>query len=140
MPIAEVPRRLSDGDGAVDRPVVLVVDPEPDIADAVAEILNRNGYAAIPSYDAEDAVETALLIPPALVVADIRMPARNGIEVATVLKAKLPDCKVLLLSGPAVKLHPAAIEGGSGHEAAGISAPVQPAELLARISAHIKLK
>jgi CheY-like chemotaxis protein len=30
-------------DPAPDRPIVLVVDDEPSIADAVVEILNRNG-------------------------------------------------------------------------------------------------
>jgi DNA-binding response OmpR family regulator len=118
--------------------VVLVVNPEPGIADAVSEILSRNGYAAIPAYDAEDALETALLIPPELVVASIGSPGTGGVEVATVLKAKLPDCEVLLLSGQAGKAHFPAFQNLSAHEFAGIGTAVYPTDLLAQVSAHLK--
>jgi len=137
VPIAEVPAPAVAGDSGADRPVVLVVNQEPDIADAVSEILNRNGYAAIPAYDAEDAMETALLIPPELVVADAGLQGRSGVEVANVLKAKLPDCKVLLLSAQAAKFQLAA-KAGAGHISNGIGVPVHPAELLAQVSLHLK--
>jgi len=43
VPMNQVPMEGAAADPAPDRPIVLVVDDEPSIADAVVEILNRNG-------------------------------------------------------------------------------------------------
>jgi DNA-binding response OmpR family regulator len=100
VPLEEVPQSGAMADAGPDRPIVLVVDDEPSIADAVTEILNKNGYVAIPAYDAEDAIETALLVPPELVIAAVGLQGKSGKEMAAILKTKLPDCKVLLLAEP----------------------------------------
>ena len=39
------------------RPSVMVVDDESSIADTLAEILSRNGYAAVTAYDGDSALE-----------------------------------------------------------------------------------
>src|SRR5580698_1632282 len=83
VPIGEVPVPASSSDTIPDRPMVLVVDDEPAIADTVSAILNQNGYAALTAYDGKDALETALLIRPELVITDIGLPDMSGIEVAT---------------------------------------------------------
>jgi CheY-like chemotaxis protein len=60
VPVDEVPKQAALlGEGA-SHPVILVVDDESAIADTVAEILTRSGYAAVPAYDAEEALETAV--------------------------------------------------------------------------------
>jgi len=100
VPLEEVPLSGAVVDARPDRPIVLVVDDEPSIADAVSELLNRSGYTAIPAYDAEEAIETALLVPPELVIAAAGLPGKSGKDVAAILKTKLPDCKVLLLAEP----------------------------------------
>ena len=51
VPLEDVPAPGLFADAGADRPMVLVVDDEPAIADALSEILNRNGYAAIAAYD-----------------------------------------------------------------------------------------
>ena len=134
VPIEAVPAPDSTGGASADRPVVLVVDKEPGIADTIAEILRRSGYAAIPAYNGEDALETALLIPPDLVITDAGLSDISGIEVAAVLRAKLPDCKVLLLSG-----REAGADLASGeHGFAVVNKPVSPADLLAQVTDHVK--
>jgi DNA-binding response OmpR family regulator len=134
VPIMDVPA----ADGGADRPVVLVVNKEPDIADAVSEILSHHGYAAITAYDGEDALETALLIPPQLVIADIGLPGISGIEVATVLKKELPDCKVLLLYGQQDHSDKLASAKSAGHKFQLVGKPVHPIDLLAHVSASLK--
>jgi len=100
VPLEDVPMAGAVVEAGPDRPIVPVVDDEPSIADAVTEILNKNGYVAIPAYDAEDAIETALLVPPELVIAAAGLPGKSGKEVAAILQLKLPDCTVLLLAEP----------------------------------------
>jgi CheY-like chemotaxis protein len=75
------------------RPLVLVVDDEPVIADTIAQILEKRGYAAIAAYDGEDAIQAALLNPPQLVISDVMMPGMNGIELGISIRRIFPDCK-----------------------------------------------
>ncbi|HEX5235339.1 MAG TPA: response regulator [Silvibacterium sp.] len=81
------------------RPVVLVVDDEKTIADTLAIILSRNGFAAITAYDGESALDIAGTIPPELLLSDVRMPGMSGIDLAISVTRKVKDCKVLLFSG-----------------------------------------
>jgi DNA-binding response OmpR family regulator len=138
--ISDVPAPPASSHANDDRPLVLVVGDETAIADSVSEILNQNGYAAMTAYDGEDALETALLIRPELVITDVGTPGMNGIQVAAVLKKELPDCKVLLLSGQDADAEPLAMATYAGHEFALVEKPVQATELLARVSATIKAK
>jgi DNA-binding response OmpR family regulator len=138
VPLWDVPSPSLSAAVSDDRPLVLVVDDEPVIADSLVEILNQSGYAAIAAYDGEDALETALLMPPELVIADVGLPGISGIEVAAVLREKLPECKVLLLSGQAATSTLPKPVRMDGKGLAVISKPIYPADLLAQISASLK--
>jgi DNA-binding response OmpR family regulator len=138
VPIAEVPLPGSNADRIADRPMVLVVDDEPVIADTLVEILNKSGYAAIAAYDGEDALETALLMPPELVITDVLLPGMSGIEVATTLRKKLPDCKILLLSGQAGTSSAPGSTSSTRNGFEVVDKPIQPTDLLAKVSASFK--
>ncbi len=138
VPLRDVPPPLPSAALIDDRPMVLVVDDEPVIADTLVEILNMSGYAAIAAYDGEDALETALLMPPELVIADVGLPGISGIEVATVLRTKLPECKVLLLSGQPATFGLSEPVKMDGKGFAVIDKPVHPSDLLAQISESLK--
>jgi len=138
VPLREVPSPLYSATGNDIRPMVLVVDDEPVIADTLVEILNKSGYAAIATYDGEDALETALLMPPELVIADVGLPGLSGIEVAAVLREKLPECKVLLLSGQAGAASLPEPVKMDGNGFAVIDKPIHPRDLLAQVSESLK--
>jgi len=74
VPLTEVLKTTKDSGPKGYRPVVLVVDDESAIADTLAEILSRSGYAAVPVYDAESALDTALLMPPEMLISDVMLP------------------------------------------------------------------
>ena len=96
IPIDEI---TSPPDGEEYRPVVLVVDDEIAIADTLAIILSKNGFAAITAYDGKSALEIARVIPPDLLLSDVAMPEMTGVELAITLHEQIPDCRVLLFSG-----------------------------------------
>ena len=98
VPLGEIPASGSLVDKSKFRPVVLVVDKEPAVADSLVATLHRSGYAAIAAYDGKDALETALLVPPEVVIADVELPELDGVALAIALKSVIPDCKILLLS------------------------------------------
>jgi DNA-binding response OmpR family regulator len=130
VPIDSVP----PADKSAYRPVVLVVDDESVIADTVAEILSRSGYAAMATYDANDALETALISPPEMLITDVILPGMNGVELALKIRRIFPDCKILLFSGQAISVDLLATAKSSGHNFNLLSKPVHPKELLARVS------
>lgn len=132
--IKDVPASLPLNDSKNRRPVVLVVDDESAIADTLAEILSRSGYAAIATYDGEEALESALLMPPEMLITDVQLPGMSGIELAITVKRVFPDCKILLFSGQASTTELLASANKAGHQFALLSKPVHPTDLLKRIA------
>lgn len=120
------------------RPSVLVVDDESAIADTLAEILTRSGYAARATYDASAALEIALLSPPELLVTDVVLPGMSGIELAITIRRIFPDCKILLFSGQASTEDLLAAARRDGHQFTLLSKPLHPLDLLARVSDSLK--
>ena len=119
-------------------PSVLIVDDESVIADTLTEILNRSGYAATAAYDAESAMESALLKPPEMLITDVVLPGMNGIELAIQIKRIFPDCKTLLFSGQASTSDMLTSAKSAGHHFTLLSKPVHPKDLLAWVSQSLK--
>jgi len=81
------------------KPRVLVADDEKIIADTLKLILARAGYEVSVAYDGIEAVNIANEWLPDLFLSDVFMPGFSGIEAAIKICERLPDCKVLLMSG-----------------------------------------
>jgi len=136
--IKDVPVSEQLKEAIANRPVVLVVDDESVIADTLAEILNRKGYAAVPVYDAEEALETALVMPPELLLTDVVLPGMSGIELAIKMKRIFPDCKILLFSGQAATTELLTSADRAGHRFDLLTKPIHPTDLLSHVSASLK--
>ncbi len=137
VPLREVPSPETVN-GQAHRPSVIVVDDEGNIANTLAEILSRNRYAAVATYDAETALETALLKPPEILLTDVMLPGMNGIDLAIQIRRIYPDCRIFLFSGQTATTDLLAAANRDGHEFVLLSKPVHPAELLARLSGNHK--
>lgn len=122
------------------RPVVLVVDDESVIADSLTTILVRSGYLAITAYDGESALESALHMPPEMLITDVALPGMSGIELSIIIKRVFPDCKIILFSGQSATADMLASAGREGHRFEFLAKPVHPRDLLARVSATLKEK
>jgi CheY-like chemotaxis protein len=130
VPISEAP----PADTSPYRRTVLVVDDESVIAETVAAILSRSGYAAATAFDGPEALEIALLSPPELLITDVSLPGMSGIELAITIRRIFPDCKVLLFSGHAATAGLLAGAQRAGHTFTLLSKPVHPKELLAWVA------
>jgi CheY-like chemotaxis protein len=78
---------------------ILVVDDDRSIALTLTEILAEQGYEVATVFSGKEAVAKAAEFLPDLLLSDVNMEAMNGVESATRITAKLPDCRVLFLSG-----------------------------------------
>src|ERR1017187_3440255 len=59
---------------------VLIVDDESLIADTLGLIFRKNGFEAKVVYTADDALQCARSFAPELLLCDINMPVRSGLE------------------------------------------------------------
>ena len=67
---------------------VLVVDDQAVIVEQLCEFLETNGYACVPAHSTDEAIERYLEDPAVgLVICDLHMPERDGIELVRALKA-----------------------------------------------------
>lgn len=79
---------------------ILIADDEPDILEILQFNLENEGYEVVTAKDGEDAIQKAKAFLPDLIVLDIMMPKKNGLEVCGILR-KLPGFKetfILFLS------------------------------------------
>jgi DNA-binding response OmpR family regulator len=82
------------------RPLVLCADDDDDILSLVTLRLERAGFDVAKVGDGDAAIAAARELRPAVVVLDVMMPRRTGLEVLAELRADpdLRDMKVILLS------------------------------------------
>ncbi len=113
---------------------VLVVDDEPCIADTLAAILQNFGYQAIAVYDAQSAMEACKASAPELIISDVVMPGKGGVELAIFVRETYPDCRILLFSGQAATVDILERARLQGYSFDLLAKPVHPKDLLARIA------
>ena len=82
-------------------PTVLVVDDEAAVRDFIRIALAHAGYAVYAAADAKHALEVFRANPKrfSLVLTDVRMPVRSGVELAADIRAIHPEVPVVFMSG-----------------------------------------
>jgi CheY-like chemotaxis protein len=116
------------------RPVVLVVDDDQIIADGIALILERSGMTSIAAYDGDSALEIARVAPPDLLLTDVFMPKKNGVELAIAVRSLIADCKVLLFSGNPASHDLLSMACDAGHYFTTLQKPIHPVDLIAHVT------
>jgi two-component system, chemotaxis family, chemotaxis protein CheY len=79
---------LSVGSTGAGHPLVLVVDDDPDILDAVCEILEAEGYRVSRARNGREALERVELEQPAVILLDLMMPVMDGSAFAQALRCR----------------------------------------------------
>ncbi len=77
---------------------VLVVDDEPSILRMISLVLQELDCRILTAYNAESALEILDSVTPDLVIADIRLPGIDGVELTRRIKAGVSPAPVLLIS------------------------------------------
>ena len=76
---------------------ILVVEDEPGIARLVQDYLERAGFAVVAAANAEEALAQARAQQPALVVLDLGLPDRDGLDVTRELR-RFTDVPIVMLT------------------------------------------
>jgi DNA-binding response OmpR family regulator len=112
---------------------VIVVDDEQVIANTLAIILNNAGFEARGVFSGEKAVELLETFSPDVLIVDVIMPGITGIEVAIIVRDKLPGCKILLFSGQAATSDLLDEARSRGYEFEILVKPVHPVDVLEQL-------
>jgi DNA-binding response OmpR family regulator len=79
--------------------LILVADDEPRVASYLSRGLEAEGYQCVVAGDGESAIALAETEPVDLVLLDLVLPDRSGMDVLRVLRARDPRLPVLILTG-----------------------------------------
>ncbi len=117
---------------------ILLVEDEEEIRDLVKFNLEREGYRVSTAPDGEEGLRQAFETRPDLIVLDIMLPTRNGLEILRELRNEphTQDVPVLLLTARSTELDKLlGFEYGADDY---ISKPFSVRELLARVRAVLR--
>ena len=78
---------------------VLVVEDDSNLRNIVRCILQKAGYEVVEACNGIEAADKIAEFPVQLVITDILMPDREGIETIVGLHRKYPDVKIIAMSG-----------------------------------------
>lgn len=80
---------------------ILVIDDEEGIRNAVRRALALDGHEVVLASDGVEGERVFRANPPDLVITDIFMPGKEGVELVNDLLADYPDTKMIVMSGGA---------------------------------------
>lgn len=80
-------------------PMVCVIDDDEHVRATLAEILRRSGYDVVLASDGDVGLQMVETKRPDIVVTDIVMPNREGIETIREIRSRFPNVRILAMSG-----------------------------------------
>jgi two-component system sensor histidine kinase/response regulator len=119
---------------------ILIVDDIPANIQLLSQLLIENGYKVRKLISGERALKAVELQAPDLILLDIKMPGMDGYEVCRQLKASEATCDIPIIFISALD---DVFDKVKGFEAGGadyIIKPFEPVEVLARVSAQLKMQ
>lgn len=117
------------------KPLVLLIEDESSIADAVIFAFNRDGFATAHAATGAQGLELFRATPPALVILDVGLPDISGFEVCKALRAE-SNVAILFLTARVEE-----VDRVLGLEIGGddyLTKPFSPRELVARARAILR--
>ena len=110
---------------------ILVVDDDDGIRELVKQFLNQNNYLVTTAKSSEDALEKVKIIKFDLIVLDIMMPGKSGLEFTNENKKKIDTPIILLTAKGEASERVEGLEIGADDY---LAKPFEPKELILRIN------
>lgn len=114
---------------------ILVVDDEQPIADILKFNLEKEGYEVILAFDGISAVDLALSEHPDLILLDLMLPGKDGMDVCREVRAKLETPIIMLTAKDGEIDKVLGLELGADDY---VTKPFSTRELLARVKAQMR--
>ncbi|MGB8193030.1 MAG: response regulator [Chitinophagaceae bacterium] len=114
---------------------ILIADDEPDILEIIQYNLVKEGYDVGTAKDGDDALTKAKQQQPDLIILDIMMPKKNGVEVCEILRSQPAFKNTLIIFLTALNDENSHIKGLETGADDYVSKPISPKVLVSRVNA-----
>jgi two-component system alkaline phosphatase synthesis response regulator PhoP len=114
---------------------ILIADDEPDILEIVQYNLAREGYQVVAAKDGDEALMKARAEHPDLIILDIMMPKKNGVEVCEILRTQPIFKDTLIIFLTALNDESSHIKGLETGADDYVTKPISPRVLISRVNA-----
>ena len=114
---------------------ILIVDDEKPISDIIKFNLTKEGYDVVTAFDGNEALEVFNQESPDLLILDLMLPEKDGLEVAREIR-KTSHVPIIMLSAKDSEIDKViGLEIGADDY---VTKPFSNRELLARVKAHLR--
>ncbi|MBC7587111.1 MAG: response regulator transcription factor [Chitinophagaceae bacterium] len=114
---------------------ILIADDEPDILEIISYNLTKEGYEVYTAKDGNEAIDRAKILNPELIILDIMMPKKTGIEVCNILRSQSLFQETLIIFLTALSDENSQIKGLETGADDYVSKPISPKVLISRVNA-----
>lgn len=114
---------------------ILIADDEPDILEIISYNLGKEGYEVYTAKDGNEALERAKQLNPDLIILDIMMPYKTGIEVCRILRTQPIFEQTLIIFLTALNDESSHIKGFETGADDYVTKPISPKILISRVNA-----
>lgn len=114
---------------------ILIADDEQDILEIISYNLTKEGYEVYTAKDGNEAIERAKQIHPDLIILDIMMPRKTGVEVCQILRSQPLFQDTLIIFLTALSDEASQIKGLETGADDYVSKPISPKVLVSRVNA-----
>ncbi len=114
---------------------VLIADDEPDILEIVSYNLTKEGYEVHTAKDGSEAISQAKLLNPDLIILDVMMPRKTGVEVCQLLRSLPAFQETLIIFLTAMSDEASQIKGLETGADDYVNKPISPKVLVSRVNA-----
>ena len=114
---------------------ILIADDEPDILEIIQFNLQQEGYEVITAKNGDEAIEMAKKHHPGLIILDIMMPGKNGIDVCNILRMDTAFNETLIVFLSALSDESTEIRGLETGADDYLTKPISPKVLMSKVNA-----
>jgi FixJ family two-component response regulator len=117
---------------------VLVIDADAGVRSAIADLLAGAGYAVEQTCEAATGLQMAAVLEPGVILVNLALPMRSGLDVLNRLKEQQPTCEipVTVVGAYAIVL----MRSNAGHVDWSPRDPLNPEQLLQHVRHVTTLK
>lgn len=114
---------------------ILIADDEPDIVEIVKFNLEAEGFEVTTAKNGNEAIDAAKKHQPDLIILDVMMPYKNGIEVCNILRLQPQFSKTLIIFLSALNDETTEIKGLETGADDYLTKPISPKILVSKVNA-----
>jgi two-component system, OmpR family, alkaline phosphatase synthesis response regulator PhoP len=117
---------------------ILIADDEPDILEILSFNLKGEGYEVITAKNGDEAIDKAKSSKPDLIILDMMMPGKNGMEVCNILRTQSAFAGTLIIFLTAINDENTEIKSLENGADDYLTKPISPKVLLSKVSSLLR--